>query len=94
MIAMKKQRGEETRDKKYYRQQQHPEQIQSLLCLYSQDSVQKGESRDYSRLKRWWCGTSNTKIVRSISLPVEDNLLQPKVSPRSKGKTDWRLHTM
>ena len=32
--------------------------------------------REYTRLQKWWSGSSNTN-VRSVSLLVEDNLRSP-----------------
>ena len=91
MVAMKKQPGEEILEKLFYREDQQSEQLKPLLSLYIRDTVQKSESRDYTRLKKWLSDTWK-KIVRSVSLLVKDNLkkarllalLQPRANPRGK----------
>ena len=68
MIAMKKQPEDCILENMYYHQLQQSEQLNPLLSLYIQDIVQKGESRDYTRLEKiWWSDTWNSKIVRGAS---------------------------
>ena len=52
IIAMKKQTYEEILETILFRQLQLSDQQKPLLSLYNQDTVQKGESRDYARLKK------------------------------------------
>ena len=52
IITMKKQADDEILDDSFHRQLQQLEQLH-LLSLYIQDTVQKGESRDYTRLKTY-----------------------------------------
>ena len=51
IIAMKKQSDNESLKNLLYRQLQQSEQLKPLLFLYIHDAVQKGESRDQTRLK-------------------------------------------
>ena len=57
ILAMKKQTREEILDNLYYRQLQRSEQQKPLLSLYIQDTVQKRESRDQTRLTQMVCET-------------------------------------
>ena len=48
---MKERPDDEILENLYYRQLQLSEQLKPLLSLYFQDTFQKGEPRDYTRLK-------------------------------------------
>ena len=52
MIAIKKQPDAEILKNLNYRQLHQSEQLKPLLCLYIEDTVQKVESRDYTRLQQ------------------------------------------
>ena len=80
-------------DNLYDRQVQQSEQLTPLLSLYIKDTVQKEESRYYTRLKNMMVRYLEQKIVGNISLLVKDNLknpslamLQPRASRRAKDK--------
>ena len=74
---MKKRPDDEILENVYYRQFHQIEQLKPLLSLYIQDTVQKRESRDFTKLNKRWFRTSNRKTVNIISLLVKDNLKSP-----------------
>ena len=86
MIAMKKHTDEEML---FFscRQLQQSEQLKPLLSLYTQDTVQKGDSRDYTRLEEMLARYSEQKIpVQNIS-PHEGQLGKPESGvAAAKGK--------
>ena len=52
IFAMKTQPDKKMLDNFGYRQLQQAEQLKPLLSLYIEDTIQKGDSRDYTRLKK------------------------------------------
>ena len=62
IIAMQKQPDDEMLGILCYRQLEQSEQLKPLLSLYIQDTVQKGEFRDYTRLKKM--------VVRYLEQPT------------------------
>ena len=83
---MKKQSRDEMLETVYYRQHQQSEQLKHLLSVFIQDTVQKCESRYYTRLEVMVVRYVEQKIRRSISLLVKDNLKSPPlavVQPRA-----------
>ena len=77
VLVMKKQPDEDSLEHVYHRQLQKSQQLKPLLSLYIQDTVQNGEFRDNTRVKKWRSGTSNGNFVRRISLLVGENLKSP-----------------
>ena len=101
IFAMKTQPDKKMLDNFGYRQLQQAEQLKPLLSLYIEDTIQKGDSRDYTRLKkRWWSDAWNRQFVRNVALFVTDNLnspplvlVQPTANLRAK-KKQRRLRAM
>ena len=93
IIAMKKQTDDEKLENVYDRQLQQSEHVKPLLSLYIQDTVQKGASRDNTRLQKRVVRYLDQKVVRSISLPVKDYLKSPPLAlllPRARIRAQER----